>query len=417
MMNYIQFFQASKWFISLLGMLLIPTMTFAQHVKSLAIDADGNAWIHRSELAVNALAIKVEESNLGKIEIITSNGSYLLSRDEHVLQTGRVVQSNLIVFDKPVYRIEMNGLERGIKVEIFLISLPETIKHKAAVSLRTECGQPEMISQEDWRSGLPEPDYDRIFNTVNNIILHHSATSNTITDFTNLVRSIYTYHTQVNGWSDIGYNYLVAPDGTIYAGRDPGTGMETDEVLGAHFCASNTGTMGICLLGTFMDQPPTTDAIQALTELLVWKMAKDSLPPFATHQHPLNEHLGVLAGHRDGCSTLCPGDAVFQSLGEYRQQSKLKLEACGIYLNLPEVDLSGSLTGLFPNPSHGDYLYYNTKTAPLAVRLIGMDGRLWNCRVEHQGELLTIHVPFPPAVYIFEMITKHGVYRQSVVIN
>ena len=66
-------------------------------------------------------------------------------------------------------------------------------------------------------------------------MVHHSAGSNTNSNYTQVVRDIYLYHTQVNGcWSDIGYNYLVAQDGSIYNGRDPGA-LEQDDVLGRSF--------------------------------------------------------------------------------------------------------------------------------------------------------------------------------------
>jgi hypothetical protein len=45
-----------------------------------------------------------------------------------------------------------------------------------------------------------------------------------------------------NGWSDIGYHYLIDRDGTVAKGRDV-------SVTGAHVKGRNTGTIGICLMG------------------------------------------------------------------------------------------------------------------------------------------------------------------------
>jgi hypothetical protein len=208
-----------------------------------------------------------------------------------------------------------------------------------------------MIDQQIWREDLPEPDYERIVHIVKNIIIHHSATSNDLTDYTNVVRNIYLSHTQVNGWSDIGYNYLIAQDGTIFKGRDPNI-FEQDNVMGAHFCSSNSGTMGICILGNYMDIYPTQESLNALVSLLAWKTAKDSLNPFGTAVHPLNENLPVIAGHRDGCSTLCPGDSLYENLVRIRQETSDKLKSCGYdYFSsvinnrsLPEIKI-------FQNPS------------------------------------------------------------------
>jgi uncharacterized protein with LGFP repeats len=51
--------------------------------------------------------------------------------------------------------------------------------------------------------------------------VHHTASSN---DYTReqaaaMVRGIYAYHVKSNGWSDIGYNYLVDRYGRAYEGR------------------------------------------------------------------------------------------------------------------------------------------------------------------------------------------------------
>ena len=45
-----------------------------------------------------------------------------------------------------------------------------------------------------------------------------------------------------NGWSDIGYHWLIDRDGAILAGR-------AETVIGAHVSGRNNGTIGICLIG------------------------------------------------------------------------------------------------------------------------------------------------------------------------
>jgi hypothetical protein len=185
-----------------------------------------------------------------------------------------------------------------------------------------------MIDQSLWRAGLNDPDYERIFNQVHNIIIHHSAGSNTDTDYTNVIRNIYIYHTEVRGWSDIGYNYLIAQDGTIFKGRDPGT-LKQDEVLGAHFCNSNTGTLGICVMGSYSELAAPAISIQSLVDLITWKLGKDSIDPLGIYPHPLNQNLPVIAGHRDGCSTECPGDSIYYSLESIRNQVITKFDNCG----------------------------------------------------------------------------------------
>ncbi len=209
-----------------------------------------------------------------------------------------------------------------------------------------------MIEQEFWREGLPEPDYERIVHEVRNIIIHHSATSNDLTDYTNVIRNIYLYHTEGNGWSDIGYNYVIAQDGSIFKGRDPGV-YEQDNVMGAHFCSANSGTMGICILGHYMNIAPPVESINALVNLLAWKAAKDTLNPYGTNAHILNPELKVIAGHRDGCSTLCPGDSLYDKLNSIRHETAEEMKDCGFFYSSVakrEAPLPGII--IFYNPAN-----------------------------------------------------------------
>ena len=56
------------------------------------------------------------------------------------------------------------------------------------------------------------------------------------------VAEIKRWHVQDNGWSDIGYHYLIDRDGTVATGRP----IERD---GAHVQGRNAGTIGISLFG------------------------------------------------------------------------------------------------------------------------------------------------------------------------
>jgi peptidoglycan recognition protein len=59
-----------------------------------------------------------------------------------------------------------------------------------------------------------------------------------------MVQGFQDYHMDSNGWSDIGYNFLVGGDGNIYEGR----GWER---VGAHAPGYNSNSMGICFIGSF----------------------------------------------------------------------------------------------------------------------------------------------------------------------
>lgn len=375
----------------------------AQHISRMHfVVADSTFETRFSEL-VGSVVVRGQGVFPDQAEMVANGQSQRLSRDEHVVSNDSSWASNLIVFQSLVSNIEIKGLIEGDSYELISIRLPLAGHQALNRTPANDCSQPSMILQAEWRAGLPPPDYERIFNNVNNLIIHHSATANTLTDYTALVRSIYTYHTGVNGWSDIGYNYLIAPDGTIFAGRDPGNDMETHQVLGAHFCASNTGTMGICLLGTYMNDSPSDEMIASLIRLISWKSALDSIPPLTTHPHPLHPELPVIAGHRDGCSTLCPGDVVYNSLQAYRNQTQDYLVSCGVFLDIRnDVPKQNSIT-LIPNPVTGNEIRIGAPDIPQSAALFDMNGRSCSVYLNNARNQLLIPPSLPGGMYILRL--------------
>ncbi len=176
------------------------------------------------------------------------------------------------------------------------------------------CPLPAIQTRADWcPAGTCPPDPTPIATTFSHMIVHHSASSSTASDWAAVVRSIWDFHVNVNGWDDIGYNYLIAPDGTLFEGRG-------DNILGAHFCGTNTGAMGVCMMGTWINTAPPDTALTTLRDLLAWKSCDESLDPLGTAYHPASGlNLHRISGHRDGCSTQCPGQALYDRLPQLRQ--------------------------------------------------------------------------------------------------
>ncbi len=176
------------------------------------------------------------------------------------------------------------------------------------------CPLPEYEERADWcPDGSCPPNPSPSFTNVTHLIVHHSAGTNTATDWAAVVRSIWDFHVITRGWSDIGYNYLIAPTGAIYEGRG-------NDILGAHFCGTNGGTLGVCMMGDYTDITPTTDALDALKELLAWKACDVNVDPLGEAFHSSsNLTLNNISGHRDGCATQCPGNAFYPMLPEVRQ--------------------------------------------------------------------------------------------------
>ncbi|MBU1370628.1 MAG: N-acetylmuramoyl-L-alanine amidase [Bacteroidetes bacterium] len=343
-----------------------------------------------------------------QLTVDISGKIFPIQMDEHILQQSNFLMSTLLVFDTWQDEIRIIGIQPGDSIQTYLFSPPTiNLSTMSTKTITDSCDLPALIMQEAWRKGLPEPDYERIHNKVSHQIIHHTASSNTITDYLNLVRSIYLFHTEVNGWSDMGYNYLIAPDGSIFAGRDPGDEIGQDEVLGAHFCASNTSTMGISMLGTFDTIIPSAQAMQSLEQLLTWKSAKDAIDPLAELAHPLNENLGTIAGHRDGCSTMCPGESLYNLLSEIRLKTRNNLYDCEIYPGFLESTHSNALE-IFPNPVVGNGFTLRSSLQIENIIFYTITGQLIKESSIHRKQaLITLPEKLPSGIYMIKVILSN----------
>ncbi|MEM8525201.1 MAG: N-acetylmuramoyl-L-alanine amidase [Bacteroidota bacterium] len=195
------------------------------------------------------------------------------------------------------------------------------------------CEQPAFEEREDWcPSGDCPKDSTPAANTVTHLIVHHSAGVNVANDWSAVVRSIWDFHVNTRGWDDVGYNWLVDPNGVIYEGR--GTNL-----IGAHFCGRNTNTEGICLLGDFTNITPTEEAFNKLVQFLAWKSCDRDLYPIDRVRHaPSGKNLLQVSGHRDGCATACPGNSFYPLFDNLREAT------------VEYIDNNCSISPLLPTP-------------------------------------------------------------------
>ncbi|NGP87642.1 N-acetylmuramoyl-L-alanine amidase [Fodinibius halophilus] len=185
---------------------------------------------------------------------------------------------------------------------------------------------PDYVSRTGWDCpDGQQPSGSYPLTDVTHQIVHHSAGTNSSNDWPAVVRAIWDYHVNTNGWSDIGYNWLVDPNGVVYQGRGWING--DDEVQGAHFCGTNSNTMGVCMMGNFEEVNPSEEAKESLSELLAWKSDEKEIDPLASEYHSSSQlNLKTISGHRDGCSTLCPGENLYTQLPQIRNRVKGLIE-------------------------------------------------------------------------------------------
>ncbi len=317
---------------------VVNEVTFNKPYNSISLKNDG-------DFDFSKFKILFKNSNSEDYQTLT------FSKNEHL----EINQSNLEVF-KDAHQFVFWS-EKDIELELifqYVKPIDETQNH--IQTKRNLCEEPSgIIPQNTWRAGLPEPIKGRTSTATKHCVLHHSASGNNNSNYTQLVRSYYIHHTQTNGWDDIGYNYLIADDGSIFAGRDPETdSIKQDNVLGAHFCGKNISTMGVCLIGNYDSAVPSEPMLNSLIHLLTWKYVKDTLNPNSEFPHPAVSGglLKALVGHSDGCATKCPGTSINIQIIDFNNEVYKNYLNCfpstSILLNKENKE-----EYVFPNPSKG----------------------------------------------------------------
>ncbi|MFE1446585.1 peptidoglycan recognition protein family protein [Streptomyces olivaceoviridis] len=194
--------------------------------------------------------------------------------------------------------------------------------------------QPPIVDRAGWgadESISPQaPEYNA---DVKAVFVHHTDGANdySCTDSPSIVRSIYAYHVQVEGWKDIGYNFLVDKCGTIFEGRKGGVDLP---VLGAHTYGWNRESAGIAVLGDYTTTSASNAALASIARLAAWKLGQYGADPAGTTQLTAGATqknyfstgftagsaytFQRISGHRDGYNTQCPGNTLYPQLPTIR---------------------------------------------------------------------------------------------------
>jgi hypothetical protein len=143
---------------------------------------------------------------------------------------------------------------------------------------------PQVIWRPQWNARAPSRTILQTgWSARDQFITHYSAGPPSQT-----VRQIQNFHMDTNGWPDIGYNWLVTQDGTIYEGR-----LHNWMAVGTHAANNNTRSIGVCFIGRDAD---------------VTDQAKASIRWLYDEANRLSGKSLRKLGHRDVNPTTCPGD-------------------------------------------------------------------------------------------------------------
>ena len=158
---------------------------------------------------------------------------------------------------------------------------------------------------------------------IKRLIIHHSESKN------GSVKLFRRIHISDNGWSDIGYHAVIGngcgmKDGEINPGRDLC-------YKGAHCKNQNYDSLGVCVVGSFMEKVPSPEQYTALIRLLTEWCFMFNLDPEGKDEKGF-----IIAAHRDYRPTDCPGDKFYEMLPQIRIDVKRKLKE---QLKVPKLSL------------------------------------------------------------------------------
>lgn len=190
-------------------------------------------------------------------------------------------------------------------------------------------GPPTIIPRAAWSA--PKPKNAPSMGEVQVAFVHHTVNGNDYgqDESAAIVRAIADYHIGSNGWSDIGYNFLVDRYGQIYEGRMGGIDQP---VVGAQAVGWNSISTGIAIIGTFEDEAVPDAALNAVAALIGWKLPLHGAPTGGTVSlvsaggagnrwaRGKSVDMPRIGGHKDGCSTDCPGTTLYGQLDTIRSR-------------------------------------------------------------------------------------------------
>lgn len=237
-----------------------------------------------------------------------------LERDFQTVADGTIVitEPDIVEGSVGITKIEDTTESPTIRYSAFLrsglhtnqtntLTIPD--KRKIANRIASAHG---IIRRATW--GARTPNYSAMAEDwdYSTVAIHHSGDAGA-TDPVEIQRK----HMVEKGYDDIGYHYLIHPNGRIYEGRYL-------TLKGSHVELANTGKIGVLLMGDFehqswdfSDDEPTSAQLASAEALI----------------RTLKVELGTvsrLGGHRDyKPTTECPGNALYPRLGALRTATGL----------------------------------------------------------------------------------------------
>lgn len=148
-----------------------------------------------------------------------------------------------------------------------------------------------VLSRREWTNSGPTMSLINPMNGVDRITVHHSAVIaagvRNKADAARMLNSFRNGHVN-QGWADIGYHYIIDPQGNVWEGRPA-------RFQGAHVKENNEHNLAIMCMGSYDQERPTSAMLAALDGFVADRMRAYNVP------------ISRVYTHQELRSTECPG--------------------------------------------------------------------------------------------------------------
>ena len=268
-----------------------------------------------------------------RVRVHTSEGwgpwTDLEAEEEDAPDLGSPEDRNPRAVTRAMWVDEADGFQMeapGNQLQVHLVR-----EDDSGVRLRPERGaraldRPPIGDRAAW-GARPPKDTPGVASGLKMAFVHHTAGSNSYGpgDVPRILRGDQAYHMDVQGWDDLGYNFVVDRFGRVWEGRAGGVHRP---VIGAHTQGFNTASTGVAVIGTFSTTDVPSAAVDGLSQLLGWKLELHGVNPEGSavmtsagnDRYPdgTNVRFPAISGHRDGKATDCPGQRLYDRLPRIR---------------------------------------------------------------------------------------------------
>ncbi|MEU4428194.1 N-acetylmuramoyl-L-alanine amidase [Actinoplanes sp. NPDC024001] len=244
---------------------------------------------------------------------------------------------------------------------------------------------PSYYSRKSWSADETIVKSVSLASEVKVVFLHHTAHTAKANDYEcadapAIIRAIQSYDVKVDGFSDIGYNYLVDKCGRLYEGRRGGV---ENAVVPAAIIGFNSGYAHVAVIGNYDTAASNTAIERVVAQLAAARLgkygynatSKATVKAGATHGgRTAGERvtLNRLSGHRDAHATACPGKNLYARMTAIRNLSQEMITG----MALRSVTGGGSAGGAWYVKSRATLTWSMSTPAARVSRIeVQVDGR------------------------------------------